>query len=280
MIIFKSANGLSAHLYLLKKEGKKIGFVPTMGALHKGHISLIDQSGKDNNVTVCSIFINPTQFTNDADFQHYPVTIESDIEALEGAGCDILFLPSQSEIYNESFVRRHFELGRLEELLEGHFRPGHFQGVCQVVDRLLQIVPADRLYVGQKDYQQCMVIARLLQLTGREKQVELAIVPTVREANGLAMSSRNLRLSPADRERATAISEVLYATKSNLSSKSFTKLKEEAFNFLTARGFSVDYIEIADARTLEAASGVEQPLVALVAASLGDIRLIDNLILN
>lgn len=280
MIIFKSAEGLSAHLYLLKKEGKKIGFVPTMGALHKGHMSLIDKSCRGNNVTVCSIFINPTQFTNKADFHHYPVTIESDIESLQRAGCDILFLPAQREIYNASYVAGHYELGKLEVLLEGHYRPGHFQGVCQVVDRLLQIIPASTLYLGQKDYQQCMVIARLLQITGREKEVELAIVPTMRQPDGLALSSRNLRLSPAEQEQATAISEVLYATKSNLASGNFGVLKEEAFKFLTARGFSVDYIEIADARTLEAASGVEQPLVALVAASLGGIRLIDNLILN
>ncbi|HEY0059673.1 MAG TPA: pantoate--beta-alanine ligase [Flavisolibacter sp.] len=280
MIIFKSAESLAAHLYLLRNEGKKIGFVPTMGALHRGHMSLIDQSGNENEVTVCSIFINPTQFTNEADFQHYPVTIESDIEALQGAGCDILFLPAQSEIYTESFVTRHFELGRLEELLEGHFRPGHFQGVCQVVDRLLQIVPAHTLYLGQKDYQQCMVIARLLQITGREKEVKLAIVPTVREPDGLAMSSRNLRLSPAGREQASAIAEVLYATQSKLSVQNFEALKQEASKFLTARGFSVDYVEIADARTLETASGPGQPLVALVAASVGGIRLIDNLILN
>ncbi len=280
MIIFKSAEDLSAHLYLLKNEGKKIGFVPTMGALHKGHMSLIGTSCRENDLTVCSIFINPTQFTNEADFQHYPVTIESDIEALQGAGCDILFLPPRSEIYKTAYVAQHYELGKLEDLLEGHYRPGHFQGVCQVVDRLLQIIPAGTLYLGQKDYQQCMVIARLLQITGREKEVSLSIVPTVREPSGLAMSSRNLRLSPAEQEQATAISEVLYATKSNLASRNFQLLKEDAFQFLTARGFKVDYIEIANAKTLEAASGIEQPLVALVAASLGNVRLIDNLILN
>ena len=280
MIIFKSAEDLSAHLYLLKKEGKNIGFVPTMGALHPGHMSLIDKSKGANDITVCSIFINPTQFTNQSDFQHYPVTIESDIEALQGAGCDILFLPKHSEIYSATYVTPHYDLGRLEDVLEGYYRPGHFQGVCQVVDRLLQIIPAGTLYLGQKDYQQCMVIARLLQVTGREQEVELSIVPTMREENGLAMSSRNLRLSPAERQQAAAISEVLHSTQSKLSSGNFEALKQEAAAFLVHKGFSVDYVEIADARTLEAASGTDQPLVALVAASLGPIRLIDNLILN
>jgi pantoate--beta-alanine ligase len=251
-----------------------------MGALHKGHITLVNQSKAESTVTVCSIFINPTQFTNAADFQHYPVTIEHDIEALESASCDVLFLPEVSEIYGEAFVSRHYELGRLEELLEGYYRPGHFQGVCQVVDRLLQIIPANTLYLGQKDYQQCMVVARLLSITGRENEVKLTIVPTVREQNGLAMSSRNLRLSEAQLKKARVISEALEYTRSHLTQHSLDKLKIEAAHFLTKEGFIIDYVEIADARTLEPATSIKQPLVALIAATLGNVRLIDNLILN
>lgn len=280
MIIFKSAAQLSRHLHELKNKGETVGFVPTMGALHKGHLSLIDASRRQNGVTVCSIFINPTQFTNEADFQHYPITIEKDLEALEGVGCDLLFLPAVQEIYPPSFVKRHYELGALEHMLEGHYRPGHFQGVCQVVDRLLEIIPADTLFLGQKDYQQCMVIGRLLSITGRNETVKLAIVPTVREESGLAMSSRNLRLTRQQWHQATAIWKALEGVRTNLALKKPEELKREAAETLTRKGFLVDYFEIANAHTLEPATNAQQPLVALVAATLGNIRLIDNLILN
>src|SRR6476620_9509378 len=154
MILFKKAAQLSGYLRKQKTNGLSIGFVPTMGALHSGHLSLIAASKKEQSITVCSIFVNPTQFNNPDDFKHYPVRIEEDIEQLLKSDCDILFLPSAEEIYPVGYAAKHYDLGLLETILEGHYRPGHFQGVCQVVDRLLEIIEPTSLYLGQKDYQQ------------------------------------------------------------------------------------------------------------------------------
>lgn len=279
MILFKQANALTAYLSEQKTNGKSIGFVPTMGALHQGHLSLLRQARKEADLTVVSIFVNPTQFNNPDDFAKYPITQENDIELLTANNCDILFLPSREEIYPAGYKPKHYDLGTLETLLEGHYRPGHFQGVCQVVDRLLQVVNPDRLYLGQKDYQQCQVIQRLLWLTGRTG-IELVIAPTIREEDGLAMSSRNLRLSAAQRNRATALFEELRLAKKELRSKPLDTIKEAAVHHLQEKGFRVDYFEIADAQSLVPATDPAKPSVALVAAFLDDIRLIDNLPLN
>lgn len=263
--------------------GRAIGFVPTMGALHPGHISLIEESRKQSDFTVCSIFVNPTQFNDPADFARYPITIDKDIESLEKAGCDLLFLPAVSGIYPDHPPRSvHYELGYLENLLEGRYRPGHFQGVCMVVDRLLTIVEPDHLFLGQKDYQQCMVIRRLLELTGRVDAIALHICPTLREKDGLAMSSRNMRLNEADRKTAAVIYQALSALKSQLRPGDLTGLKMQATQRLAGAGFRTDYVEIADARTLEPVSNWDgqQRIVALAAAFLGEVRLIDNLPLN
>jgi pantoate--beta-alanine ligase len=160
MILFKRPDDLIDFIQKKRKSIVKIGFIPTMGALHKGHISLIEKSKSENDITICSIFINPTQFNNPNDFEKYPVTIDADIEKLELNGCDILFMPSVDDIYPENFQKSHFELGYLDSILEGKHRAGHFQGVCMVVKRLLEIVNCDILYLGQKDYQQCMVIKK------------------------------------------------------------------------------------------------------------------------
>jgi pantoate--beta-alanine ligase len=280
MIIFKSADQLSAYLSGQRKSGESIGFVPTMGALHRGHLSLIDQSKKHNTVTVCSIFVNPTQFNNKEDFKHYPITIEKDVEQLLKSGCDALFLPTIEEIYPPNFQPRLYELGRLEHILEGFYRPGHFQGVCQVVDRLLSITNPNNIYIGQKDYQQCMVIRRLVELLGKSTQVRINIEPTLREADGLAMSSRNLRLTQDQRIQALAIYKELGLLKSQIHTEVIDQLKKEAAHHLEEAGFAVDYVEIANADTLEPASSKDEHLVALIAASLGNIRLIDNLSLN
>ncbi len=280
MIIFKTASDLTDYVQQQKNSGKKLGFVPTMGALHAGHLSLIHQAKSENNITVCSIFINPTQFTNTADFTHYPTTIEKDIEQLIGAGCEVLFLPHQTEIYYEGYQAKHYALGNLETVLEGYYRPGHFQGVCQVVDRLLQIIPADALYLGQKDYQQCMVIKKLLQLTGKEKNVTLTIASTVREESGLAMSSRNMRLNKDQKKAAQTISEVLFYIKQQIQYLPIETLKQTAIERLEAKGFIVDYVAIADGETLEPVNAIQKNSVALVAATIDGIRLIDNLILD
>ncbi|PZR25174.1 MAG: pantoate--beta-alanine ligase [Citrobacter freundii] len=283
MILFKRVSELRNHLDKQRKSGKKTGFAPTMGALHDGHISLLNASKKENDVSVVSIFVNPTQFNDPKDFAKYPVTIEKDISLLEAAGCDILFLPSVEEIYPAGqMLKKKYELGYLEDLLEGKFRPGHFQGVCQVVHRLLEIVLPDNLYMGQKDYQQCMVVKKLLELTGLEKTIQLKIAPTLREQSGLAMSSRNMRLSESERTGAVAIFSTLDLIRRTIAPGNTEELKQRAVNDLIKQGFRVDYVEIANADTLEPVTTWDgnTKLVALAAAFLGEVRLIDNLLLN
>ena len=280
MIIFKKANQLSNYIQQHKEEGKKIGFVPTMGALHNGHLTLIDTCKKLNDITVCSIFINPTQFNNPDDLKNYPVTTSKDVEQLVSHDCSILFLPTLEEMYPSSIDKKQYELGEIENRLEGFYRPGHFQGVCQAVDRLLEIVQPHNLYMGQKDYQQCMVIKKLLELTKREDDVKLVIVPTVRETDGLAMSSRNLRLSTEQRKLATSIFKELSFIKEHVHDQPFDGLKKLATEHLIQKGFKVDYVEIADAIDLTPAKDDTNRLVVLAAATTGEIRLIDNLVLN
>lgn len=282
MIIYKSASDLSSHLSELSRKNNSLGFVPTMGALHQGHLSLVEHSKKKCNITIASIFVNPTQFNDPSDFAKYPVTLDNDLFLLEKSGCDIVFLPPVNEIYPGGTELAHtYNIGRLETLLEGQYRPGHFQGVCQVVDRLLEIVNPSVLFLGQKDYQQCMVIRELIRLTGRK--IETVIVPTVREVSGLAMSSRNMRLSEQDKTKAKAIYEGLTYIKTAISKGPVSVLVEEVSRRLTAAGFEeIDYISIADAATLEPIDvwDGKTPLVALAAAFIGGIRLIDNLQLS
>jgi len=281
MIIFKYAGDLKRYIQQQKTAGKQIGFVPTMGALHNGHIALIERAGQDTDITVCSIFVNPTQFNNPGDYQHYPNTIEKDILQLEKAGTHALFLPSIQEMYPDGTTGlEHYDLGYLETLLEGKYRPGHFQGVCQVMNRLLNMVQPHKLFMGQKDYQQCMVVSRLLQLT--KLPTQLITCPTIREADGLAMSSRNLRLPPDDRKTAVSIYESLSLIKDECKKgAAWVAIKAQAEQLLTSRGFKIDYVELADANTLQPADscGGAEPRVALIAAFLGDVRLIDNMIL-
>jgi pantoate--beta-alanine ligase len=280
MIIFKKTSLLKNYLSGLRGRGR-IGFVPTMGALHQGHLQLVARSLQESDLTLCSIFVNPTQFNDPQDFQKYPISIESDIEMLEKQGCDILFLPSVEEIYpSGTGGGLHYELGELEQILEGKFRPGHFQGVSRVVDILVSTVEPDHLYLGQKDYQQCMVIRKMLELTG--KDTRLIICETVREKDGLAMSSRNRRLGEPDREKAVGIYHSLLFAQENLREGSLEELKKRALGMLEAEGFRPDYFELAHARTLQILShwNGEDPVVAIVAAFLGEVRLIDNMILN
>jgi pantoate--beta-alanine ligase len=280
MIIFKKANQLSKYINLQKKEGKKIGFVPTMGALHNGHLTLIDTCKKSNDISVCSIFINPAQFNNPDDLKNYPVTTSNDVEQLISHECDVLFLPAVDEMYPSSHSKKHYQLGEIENRLEGYYRPGHFQGVCQAVDRLLEIVQPHNLYMGQKDYQQCMIIKKLLELTGRENTINLMIVPTVREPDGLAMSSRNLRLNHEQRKLAAYIFKELSLIKEHVAEQQFDQLKKNASEHLIQKGFKVDYVEIANAVDLSPATNTSEKLVVLAAATTGSIRLIDNMLLN
>mgnify|MGYP000207984853 CR=1 FL=1 len=283
MILFKKTTDLRKYLDAQRKSGKKTGFVPTMGALHEGHLSLIRESENEYDLTVCSIFVNPTQFNDPADYSHYPVTTEQDIHLLLSARCDLLFLPDTGEIYPDGMTARiKYDLGDMETLLDGKFRPGHFQGVCQVVHRLLDQVQPDGLFLGQKDYQQCMVLSRLLQQTRYHDLVKIHICPTLREKDGLAMSSRNRRLNDEERIKAVKISQLLKSVKEQLKAGDLQALQAQAIRELDDAGFRTDYISIADATTLQPVSywDGKQPLVALVAAFLGPVRLIDNLPLN
>lgn len=282
MIIFTKITDLQRYLREQKQKGAIIGFVPTMGALHEGHISLINYSKKENGITIVSIFVNPAQFNDAKDFEKYPITIEKDIYELEQQACDVLFLPSTKEIYpsgeNED---EHFDLGFLDTVLEGKFRSGHFQGVCKVMKRLLTIIAANNLYMGQKDYQQCMVVKRLIE--SANFNIHFHICPTLREKEGLAMSSRNLRLSIEEKNKALAIYQCLNLFKKEYKNKSFNELKATAKQLLITSGFTkIDYIEIANADNLTLMGEWDgaSPLVALIAAFMGGVRLIDNMILT
>jgi pantoate--beta-alanine ligase len=253
-----------------------------MGALHQGHISLIEECKSSCELTVCSIFINPTQFNDSKDFEKYPVTISNDIFQLETSGCDILFLPGVEEIYpNGTTNLRHYNLGSIENLLEGKYRPGHFQGVCQVVHRLLEILSPDIMFLGQKDYQQCMVVKKLVDLL--KLPVKIKTVNTFRESSGLAMSSRNLRLSERQKEEALSISKTLNFIKHNFKVLPHKQIENDAKEYLLQHGFAkVDYVSIVNAETLQPAedSVRDIELVALIAATIGETRLIDNMILD
>ena len=281
MVIVKKASDLSEFIDFQKKKGNIIGFVPTMGALHSGHLELISSSEQRSGFTVCSIFVNPTQFNDSSDYSRYPKKIESDIKILVSAGADLLFLPEPAEVYpNGTDNLELYGLGYLNTVLEGKYRPGHFQGVAQVMTRLLKLVNANLLFMGQKDYQQCMVVQRLIDLLGIGTR--LVTCPTVREDDGLAKSSRNLRLSPDQRALAPLIYQSMQEISRSIRKDSPTLLKEETARKLTQAGFRVDYVEIATADTLQPVEhwNSQTPLVVLVAAFLGETRLIDNMLLQ
>ncbi len=248
-----------------------IGFVPTMGCLHDGHLSLLIRSLTYNKITVCSIFVNPTQFNDPTDFQKYPVTIDSDIEKLKSLKVDYLFLPSVEEIYPENYQDKYFDLGLLETKWEAAFRLGHFQGVCNVMDRLLEIIPANDLWMGQKDFQQCMVVKKLLELTHRTA-IQFHRVETSRNEMGIALSSRNQRLSETGKENAAALYESLQMIRKSYKLQFFEYLVTLATDNLLRKGFEkVEYIDLIQTETETAVAA---------AAWIEGVRLIDNIILN
>lgn len=282
MILFKEASAIKKHLVQLKQAGKTIGFVPTMGALHDGHISLIKLARTHCDVVVASIFVNPTQFTDASDFEKYPVTIGNDLFLLENNYCDILFLPGVAEIYPEGIALPvRYDLGEIEYILEGKYRPGHFQGVCQVVHKLLTIVNPHCLFIGQKDYQQCIVIKRLVEIINLP--VKIITGATYRQKSGLALSSRNLRLNENEKKQAAAISAMLFYIKNNYTKMPVAEMEKYVAAELITHGFKkVDYVSIASADTLQPVQDTLQAgkMIALIAAYIGDVRLIDNLFLN
>jgi pantoate--beta-alanine ligase len=281
MILFKKGKSLNRYILEYKMKGISVGWVPTMGALHQGHLSLIDRAQKDNPLVICSLFVNPTQFNDKNDFRKYPKTIEKDIYMLEEKGVDLLFLPDEGEIYPAGTnALEHYDLGSLEMTLEGASRPGHFQGVCQVMNRLMNIIAPDHLYMGQKDYQQCLVIRKLLELL--EAPVMLHTCPTRREPDGLAMSSRNMRLNETERKHAIGIYEALSVMKKNLRKGSLSGIIDQAKAIISRNDFRTDYVVITHAQTLEPCESWDgiQPLVALIAAYQHEVRLIDSLVLT
>jgi len=278
MFIFKEIADLR---HYLDSTESSLGFVPTMGALHQGHISLIERSKTANQVTICSIFVNPAQFNDPSDYQKYPVTLEKDIQALSLVKTDILFLPEVDEMYPEgNRSSKNYNLGYLDTILDGEFRPGHFNGVCTIVEKLLKAVKPTRMYLGEKDFQQCLVLKRLIEIM--KSDVEIITCATQREPNGLAMSSRNERLSKAGREKASAIYYTLHSIKEDMKRIPFSDLQDRLTKYLDANAFETEYLLLADAKTLELLNEVDttRKMVVLIAARLEGVRLIDNLRLN
>ena len=277
MKTFKKITELQAILQKYKAKNYKIGFVPTMGALHKGHISLIEQSKSENDITVVSIFVNPTQFNNPDDLKKYPRTLESDIEELIYAKTDVLFFPSVKEIYPEP-VTQNFEFGHLAEVMEGKFRPGHFDGVAQVVSRFFEIVKPDNSYFGQKDFQQLAIIKAMVKMLNLS--VKIHACPIVREADGLAMSSRNQRLSVEERKNAATISQTLFKSKIYSKTHSVEETKDWVTKTIRSNSFlKIEYFEIVDEQNLMEINdwNEKQNKVACIAVFIGKVRLIDNI---
>lgn len=283
MLIIKNKKELDNQLNKARVKELSIGFVPTMGALHEGHLSLMRQSKKATKLTVCSIFINPTQFNDPADFEKYPSTIEADIQLLLSVKCDVLFLPSVNEMYPDgTALIPTNNFGFLAETLEGEFRPGHFDGMAHIVEQLLLAVKPDFLFMGQKDYQQAMIVrAMILQ---KEINTELVVCPIKREADGLAMSSRNVRLDNASRLAAVTLSKCLKKMKSAIQKNQAIEsasLIEVGKNTLAKEpAFKVEYIAWRDANDLGKFDSLSphQSSVLLVAAWIGGVRLIDNMV--
>lgn len=275
MHVFEWKADLDHFVSQAKAEGKSIGFVPTMGALHAGHIALVEAAEEQCDLVIASIFVNPIQFNNPEDLKKYPRTFESDRKMLEDANCDVIFYPSVEEMYPNK-VEEKFDFGSLETVMEGATRPGHFNGVAVVVKRLFDLVQPDFAFFGKKDFQQLAIIKALV------KQMKSAIrivgLDTVREEDGLAMSSRNTRLSEQERATAVELSKALNYIKRNKNTFDPAQLEEEAIRKLNAN-FKVEYIQIVDGNTLQSINNWNQTNYPVVcaAAFLGEVRLIDNL---
>lgn len=280
MIIFTKVRDIKEWLSQQKQQGKSIGFVPTMGALHKGHLSLAEFSMENNDITVVSIYVNPKQFNDPDDLKKYPRPVEEDIRLLNDLHINCLFQPDNEDIYPQGVnTSINFDPGPAAEIMEGKFRPGHFKGMAEVVYRLLSIVEPDRLYMGQKDFQQLTIIRKMI--ADLHVPVLLEMCPTVRESNGLAMSSRNTRLSPASREEAAIIYSTLVATQRMFEEEEpVEEIKKFAMSALTRPNFEPEYFEIVDGITLTPVEsfGDSQFVVACCAVKVEGIRLIDNAI--
>ena len=275
MKVIHTIKDLQAELSVLKAQGKKVGLVPTMGALHAGHASLVKRSVNENEVTVVSVFVNPTQFNDKNDLVKYPRTLDADCKLLEACGATYAFAPSVEEMYPEP---RQFSYAPLDTVMEGAFRPGHFNGVCQIVSKLFEAVKPHRAYFGEKDFQQLAIIREMV----RQMQFDLEIVgcPIVREEDGLALSSRNARLSAEERENALKISQTLFKSRTFAATHTVgetLKFVEDAI--AAVLGLRLEYFEIVDGNTLQKVDNWNQTsyVVGCITVFCGDVRLIDNI---
>ena len=277
MKVIHTIKDLQAELSVLKAQGKKVGLVPTMGALHAGHASLVKRSVNENEVTVVSVFVNPTQFNDKNDLVKYPRTLDADCKLLEACGATYAFAPSVEEMYPEPDPRQ-FSYAPLDTVMEGAFRPGHFNGVCQIVSKLFEAVKPHRAYFGEKDFQQLAIIREMV----RQMQFDLEIVgcPIVREEDGLALSSRNARLSAEERENALKISQTLFKSRNFAATHTVgetLKFVEDAI--AAVLGLRLEYFEIVDGNTLQKVDNWNQTsyVVGCITVFCGDVRLIDNI---
>ena len=281
MRVLTNINSLNQLLESSRNSNKNIGFVPTMGALHEGHLSLVKLAQKDCDVVVCSIFINPTQFNDSNDLENYPITIEEDIKLLEEQSCDILFQPNVTEMYPEGLNTKQYLLNGIDKVLEGRKRPGHFDGVCTIVHRLFSIVRPQIAYFGEKDFQQVAVIRQMINSLSLPIQIKTG--KTIRDNDGLAKSSRNTLLSITQRKKATYVYASLQKIKSLFSKVDCAQLKEMIKNDINqVQEMRLDYVEIVNPYNFKPLQGQadNDEAIAVIAVFLGKVRLIDNLSLN
>ena len=280
MIVYRTKTDLTGHLLSLQNEGKSIGLVPTMGALHQGHMSLVEKAATENDVVVVTIFLNPTQFNDPSDLDLYPKTLDQDLELLRQLEADLVFVPAVKEMYpNED--TQVFDLGGLDKVMEGKLRPGHFNGVAQIVSKLFLMIRPHRAYFGQKDFQQLVVIHRLVEIL--DMNLTIVSCPIIRENDGLAMSSRNTRLSKEERKLAPFIYETLVHASELMEALSPSQLKEWVIlQFKKQSTFKLEYFEIVEDKGLIPIVKWDEEVnkVACLAVLLGGVRLIDNLIFD
>jgi pantoate--beta-alanine ligase len=280
MEVIKKLNEMHARVSSIKERSETIGFVPTMGALHEGHISLIRNARDENDNLIVSIFVNPTQFDDSDDFKSYPRQLDKDLKIAENVNVDIVFAPYIDELYEEGFCTYVLQT-KLTEPLCGKLRPGHFKGVATIVTKLFNIIKPDRVYVGQKDYQQSIIIKKLVR--DLNMTIDIKILPTVRDKEGLAFSSRNKHLNPQERSNALCIYNSLLKAKSMYSSsvKDANKIIREMTSIIKSEKYTeIDYVSIVNPDTLEDISRINGKAVATVAVRVGNTRLIDNIILE
>ena len=277
MKVLKSKKTLIDYVERQREMGKKIGFAPTMGALHQGHLSLYKAAKKENDEVISSIFVNPTQFNNPDDFQKYPKTLKKDIELLEKAGVDAVYVPNVEEMYPDGLNSKKYDFDGLENEMEGKYRPGHFDGVGTIVEELFRQVQPHNAYFGEKDYQQLAIIKKMVEKT--KLPVKIHGVPTLREEDGLAMSSRNVRLTETQRKEATIIYETLEKVKEWFKVISVEEIKLRVLEIFRNSNFELEYFVIADEETLKEANAIDEDKEyrAFIVAYADTVRLIDNM---